>query len=110
MTAILSIPVAAADNVLAVPLSAVFTEKGERYAYVKTEGDKYERRPVIIGISDLSYAEVQQGLSEGETVALELPPEERGPKKPPSDDKRLANGGKNGTAATTQKPSKKPAL
>ncbi|MCX6904179.1 MAG: efflux RND transporter periplasmic adaptor subunit [Verrucomicrobia bacterium] len=75
MTAILNIPVAAADNVLAVPLSAVFTEKGERYVYVKKD-ENYERHPVIVGISDLSYAEVQKGLSEGDIVALELPPQE----------------------------------
>ena len=72
MTSILSIPVATVENALAVPLSAVFTEKGERYVYVKN-GEKFERRPVQIGISDFSFAEVQRGLKDGEVVALELP-------------------------------------
>jgi RND family efflux transporter MFP subunit len=89
MTAILNIPVAAVDNVLAVPLSAVFSEKGDRYVYVKKD-EGYDRRPVIVGISDLSYAEIQKGLSEGETVALELPPDERGKPQPKPGDK---NGG-----------------
>src|SRR6266700_2587833 len=57
MTANLSIPVAAADNVLSVPLAAVFTEQGERYVFVKKD-DKFERRSV------------QSGLEEGEMVSL----------------------------------------
>jgi HlyD family secretion protein len=73
MTSILSIPVASVENALSVPLSAVFTEKGERFVYVK-EGDKFEKRTVQIGISDFSFAEVQHGLDEGDLVALELPP------------------------------------
>ena len=74
MTSILSIPVASVENALAIPLSAVFTEKGERFVYVK-DGEKFERRAVQIGISDFSFAEVQRGLTDGESVALELPPE-----------------------------------
>src|SRR6266513_3159389 len=35
MTAILNIPVSSAENVLAVPLSAVFTERNDRYVFVK---------------------------------------------------------------------------
>src|SRR6266705_5792377 len=51
MTALLSIPVASAESVLAVPLAAVFTERGERYVFVKQE-DRFEQRPVLIGITD----------------------------------------------------------
>ena len=72
MTSILTIPVASVENALSIPLSAVFTEKGERYVYVK-DGDKFEQRPVQIGITDTSFAEVQQGLQDGDLVALELP-------------------------------------
>jgi RND family efflux transporter MFP subunit len=35
MTANVSIPVASAENAVALPLAAVFTEQGERYVYVK---------------------------------------------------------------------------
>jgi HlyD family secretion protein len=82
MTANITIPVASADNVLAVPLAAVFTDRSpetgisERYVYVKTN-DGYERRPVTVGVSDLFYAEVQDGLKAGEVVLLEQPKEER---------------------------------
>ena len=74
MTSILSIPVASVENALSVPLSAVFTEKGERFVYVR-DGVQFERRPVQIGISDYAYAEVQRGLADGEVVALETPAE-----------------------------------
>lgn len=90
MTAILNIPVAAVDNVLAIPLSAVFTERGDRFVYVRKDEVSFERRPVVVGISDLSYAEVQKGLSEGEIVALETPPQERG--KPATKPDKGGNG------------------
>jgi HlyD family secretion protein len=70
MTAILSIPIASVEDVLAVPLASVFTEENGRYVFVKT-GEKFERRTVVIGITDYGYAEVQQGLSAGEVVSLE---------------------------------------
>jgi HlyD family secretion protein len=77
MTSILTIPVASVESALSVPLSAVFTEKGERYVYVK-DGDEFEQRPVQIGITDTSFAEVQQGLRDGDIVALELPADVKG--------------------------------
>jgi len=82
MTASIQIPVASAANVVAVPLAAVFTERepgsqmSERFVYVIKNG-QYERRPVQIGVSDYFYAEVEKGLSPGETVALEQPPKEK---------------------------------
>lgn len=71
MTALLRIPVAEAENVLTVPLAAVYTDtqKGERYVYAR-EGEKFERHPVRIGLTDNFYAEVQSGLMEGDLVAL----------------------------------------
>ena len=93
MTSILSIPVASVESALSVPLPAVFTEKGERFVYVKG-GDKFERRPVQIGISDNSFAEVQSGLAEGDMVALELPPDVKPetPIKPPKGKPAATNG------------------
>ncbi len=82
MTANIKIPVASAENVVAVPLAAVFTEKPsptssdrERYVYV-AKGDTFEKRPVRVGVSDFFFAEIQEGLAPGDTVALELPKEE----------------------------------
>ena len=106
MTAILSIPVSSADNVLAVPLAAVFSEAGERFVFVKTEteeGENFERRPIILGVTDYAYAEVVQGLSAGETISLEQTVNSTQPKPP---------GEKNGNAkkpaaTTTEKDGKK---
>jgi HlyD family secretion protein len=70
MTAILNIPVSTADNVLAVPLAAVFTERGERFVFVKND-ENFERRPVVLGVTDYAYAEVVNGLNPGEVVSLE---------------------------------------
>jgi len=81
MTANVRIPVASAANVTAVPLEAVFTEKNpdseqmERFVYVQ-HGDGYEKRNVKVGIADFFYAEIQDGLSPGDVVALEMPKEE----------------------------------
>jgi RND family efflux transporter MFP subunit len=78
MTANIKIPVGAADNVVAVPLAAVFTEidpdsgANERYVYVQ-QGTKFQRRPVRIGISDFFFSEVQEGLTAGEVVSLVQP-------------------------------------
>ena len=111
MTANIKIPVAAADNVVAVPLAAVFTEPdpdsgvNERYVYVK-QGLKFERRPVRIGISDFFFSEVQDGLMAGEVVSLiqpkpaeVLPESGSGPPKQRSQDK---------PALTPRNPAKRP--
>jgi hypothetical protein len=81
MTAGVKIPVATADNVTAVPLSAVFTEKNpdsdqmERFVYVQ-HGDSFEKRTVKVGVADYFFAEIQEGLAPGDIVSLELPKDE----------------------------------
>lgn len=76
MTANISIPVASADNVVAAPLAAVFTEfnqetkQQERFAWVMS-GTEWERRKITIGVSDYFFAEVTSGLKAGEVVSLE---------------------------------------
>jgi HlyD family secretion protein len=77
MTANLTIPLQSADNVIAIPLAAVFTDKGERFAYVRA-GGKFARVPIQIGVSDYDFAEVIKGLVGGETVSLVTPAEDAG--------------------------------
>jgi RND family efflux transporter MFP subunit len=77
MTANLNIPLQSANDVIAIPLAAVFTDKGERFAYVK-EGEKFVRVPILIGVSDYDFAEVTKGLSGGEIVSLVTPSEDAG--------------------------------
>lgn len=75
MTAKITIPVLSADNALAVPLAAVFTEQSGRHVFV-VDGYEFERRPVKIGVSDYKFAEVLSGLKPGDVVALEPPGED----------------------------------
>ena len=77
MTANLTIPLQGAENVLAIPLAAVFTDQSDRFAYVK-QGDKYERRAIRIGVTDYEFAEITSGLEAGEAVSLVTPPEDAG--------------------------------
>lgn len=76
MTANISIPIASADDVVAAPLAAVFTEfnpetrQVERFAWVQL-GNEWERRPIHIGVSDYFFAEITRGLEAGDIVSLE---------------------------------------
>lgn len=79
MTTDITIPVDKVTNVLSVPLTAVFTEKGdEKVVFVKVgaEPPRAKRRIVEVGISNLDMVEIKSGLSEGDTVLLARPEEE----------------------------------
>lgn len=110
MTANLSIPLISAENVLAVPLAAIFTEQGGRYVYVKVAED-FEVRPVQIGVADFQFAEILDGLSTGETVSLIRPvdaPEPKADKKKKQENAKTksaeSNTGKtNGTGKNSKR-------
>lgn len=70
MTAEARIFVGERDNVLVVPLQAVAQHKGEFAAFVDDD-DGIERRPVKIGESNEQFVEIVEGLTEGESVALD---------------------------------------
>ena len=78
MTANITIPVESADDALAAPLAAIFTEpnpetrKMERFAYVQ-EGDRWRRVFLEVGIVDYFNAQILKGVAEGDIVALEQP-------------------------------------
>ena len=77
------------DNVIAVPVHAVFSEGRERFAYVAGEQGLFRKQSVQIGKSNETYVEIRQGLSEGDRVLLRRPsggevqPEKDGAKKGP---------------------------
>jgi HlyD family secretion protein len=109
MTANVRIPVASAENVTAVPLAAVFTEKNpdtgqmERFVYVQ-QGETFEKRNVKVGVSDFSSAEIQEGLKPGEIVSLELPKNELEKKAKQLADQKKASGETGTAAAKTPAP------
>jgi macrolide-specific efflux system membrane fusion protein len=79
MTVQMTVPVANAESVIAVPVAAVFKGEGNsRVVYVR-DGDRTERRSVKIGVSNTEHAQILQGLKEGEQILLAEP--ERGQKR-----------------------------
>ena len=73
MSVSMNVPVGKVDNAVSVPVSAVFRDRKESIVYVR-KGEQTERRPVTVGIMDLSFAEIKTGLKEGEEVLLVEPP------------------------------------
>ena len=70
------VPLGNAENVIAVPVTAVFDEDGTKVVYVKS-GESPERREVEIGLSDSALVEIRSGISEGEEVLLAKPENSR---------------------------------
>ncbi|MFQ3671537.1 MAG: hypothetical protein SNJ84_08785, partial [Verrucomicrobiia bacterium] len=76
MTAEVRIPIEKAEGVLAVPLAAVFNDPQEgRVTFVRPNGPSAppEKRPVQIGIANLDFVQIKDGLREDETVLLIRP-------------------------------------
>lgn len=73
MTVNMTIPIASATDVISVPISAVFKgENNGRVVYVKN-GEATERREVQVGVSNIDYAQIVQGVQEGEEILLVEP-------------------------------------
>ena len=53
---------------LAVPQSAIVDDKGIAVAFVQTEGEKFERRELELGLKSDGWAEVKSGLKADERV------------------------------------------
>ena len=73
MRATLSLITGGTDVALAIPKSAVLGEAGQFYAFVQDEerSERFERRPLVLGISNDRFVEVIEGLYPGELVVSE---------------------------------------
>lgn len=69
MSVSMDVPIAHADQVVTVPVAAVFKEKDQKVVYVR-KGGAVQRRIVSVGITDMSRAEIKAGLEEGEEILL----------------------------------------
>jgi RND family efflux transporter MFP subunit len=70
MSVNMSIPIAKANDAVSVPISAVFKGEGnKRVVYVRT-GDSTQRREVKVGVTNIDYAQIINGVNEGETILL----------------------------------------
>lgn len=71
MTAQVFIVTAAKKNAMRIPVAALGKQEGkDRYQIQVQQGEQVVSRWVTIGINDLQYAEVKEGLTEGELVVL----------------------------------------
>lgn len=52
----------------AIPVGAVVDEQGESVAYVQAGGERFERRPLRLGVRDGELVQVLEGLTAGERV------------------------------------------
>ena len=83
------------DNVLFVPLEAVFEKEDTTVVYVKKR--KFNNRSVKIGSKNSDYIIIEEGLSVGEEVALRdptLPLEELGIEGSPEGEKKSSGNNK----------------
>jgi len=56
------------ENVLTIPINAVFTEAIDHFVYVCGADGKKEKRSVTLGLQDEAHVEVVSGVEEGECV------------------------------------------
>ncbi len=75
-TARVVIHAAREENVIAVPVPALFVRDGKTYARVRGPGGRFVAREVRTGRSSLARTVVLDGLREGEVIALADPDEE----------------------------------
>ncbi|HRZ99718.1 MAG TPA: HlyD family efflux transporter periplasmic adaptor subunit, partial [Candidatus Paceibacterota bacterium] len=73
MSAKVEIQVDHLDDVVFVPIQAVFPEEGQQVCYLD-RGAKRERRVVSVGESNDEFIEIKTGLKEGERICLRAPP------------------------------------
>jgi len=83
MTANVEIHVDDLEDVLYVPVQAVHAHQGKVFCYVALPEGKYERREVAVGASNDSFAEITEGLEEGEEVLIVKPETEPGEAETP---------------------------
>lgn len=75
MNVILQARVGTAAGALAVPVAAVFRQDdGRRYVYVRQGREGTHKRFVEVGLVGSQFAQILQGLDEGEEVLLVPPP------------------------------------
>lgn len=64
----LTVPVSHVNQVVTVPVSAVFRGPNESRVVYVLEGNQPKERKVVLGVSGLDYAEIKSGLKVGERI------------------------------------------
>ncbi len=74
MTVSIHVPLGTASDAVTVPVGAVFDdEEAGSVVWVVNEARRAEKRRVDVGLSDLFFAEIKDGLQPGETILLVRP-------------------------------------
>ena len=76
VSATVEIPIARAENVISVLLSAVFHENDKRYVFIQDKSG-WRRQEVELGISNLQHVEIVTGVPVDAVLGLSRPPEFR---------------------------------
>lgn len=72
MSVSMTVPVGRAEDAVSVPVAAVFKDRRQNIVYVRN-GETTEKRPVTIGVNNLSFVEITSGVNEGEEILLVEP-------------------------------------
>lgn len=70
MTTRATIHAQAVNDVLTVPLHAIFHENKQAHCFILKPGGGYEKRQIVAGTNNDQWVEIKEGLREGETVCL----------------------------------------
>ncbi len=73
MTVNMNVPIASVDDVVSVPISAVFKGEGNKKIVYVMQGEAPEKREVTVGVTNIDFAEILQGLAVGEKILLVEP-------------------------------------
>lgn len=70
MTAEVTVLIADLEDVLTIPVSCVVEQGGKFNAWVVNGPNKFERRPLTVGVTNDKVFEIKDGLKEGDLVLL----------------------------------------
>lgn len=70
MTAEVTVLIADLEDILTVPVSCVVEQGGKFNAWVVNGPNKFERRPLTVGVTNDKVFEIKDGLKEGDVVLL----------------------------------------
>jgi len=70
MSVNMRIPVAQASDAVSVPISAVFKGDGNQKVVYVRDGAATHRREVKVGVTNIDFAQILNGVGEGETILL----------------------------------------
>lgn len=73
MTVSMTVPIARADDALSVPISAVFKSEGNKRVVYVRNGSTTQKREVKVGVTNIEFAQILQGVAEGEQILLVEP-------------------------------------